>query len=188
MCVTLMKFNAKTKSFHVAVRGNFPTARDSAEPDTYTTTRRRAVGNRSSSESSSKQSSLQSSNDQRTIHRSPRHRVDDHPPTSDPTSDPTGDPTGDPTNDAANEPQQHSQAVGPPPGSRRTNRRNDTHKSLVRRRAYAAIRASHRAAPGLASNEPPRYLQSSGICRTCALKRDTPKRRKRDDSRSGKET
>ena len=66
--------------------------------------------------------------------------------------------------------------------------RNDTHKSLARRRAYAAIRASSRAAPGLASNEPPRYLQSSGIRRTCALKRDKPKRRKWDDSRSGKET
>jgi len=95
---------------------------------------------------------------------------------------------GDPINDAMNEPQQHSQAVGPPPGLRRTNRRNDTHRSLARCRAYATIRASRRAAPGLALNEPPRDLQSSGIRRTCALKRDTPKRCKRDDSRSGKET
>jgi len=53
ICVTLMKFNAKAKSFHIAVRGNFPTARDSAEPDTYTTNRQRAVGNWSSSEDSS---------------------------------------------------------------------------------------------------------------------------------------
>jgi len=40
-----MKSSAKAKSFQVALRGNFPTARDFAEPDTYTTTRRRAVGN-----------------------------------------------------------------------------------------------------------------------------------------------
>jgi len=40
-----MKSSAKAKSFHVAVRGNFPAARDFAEPDTYTTTRRRVVGN-----------------------------------------------------------------------------------------------------------------------------------------------
>jgi len=39
------EFNAKAKSFHVAVWGNFPAACDFAEPDTYTTTRRRAVGN-----------------------------------------------------------------------------------------------------------------------------------------------
>jgi len=39
ICVTLMKFNAKVKSFHVTVQGNFPAARDSAEPDTYMTTR-----------------------------------------------------------------------------------------------------------------------------------------------------
>ena len=57
ICVTLMKFNNKAKSFHVAVRGNFPAARDFAEPDTYTTTRRRAVGNESSSKSSSEISS-----------------------------------------------------------------------------------------------------------------------------------
>jgi len=53
ICVTLMKFNAKVKSFHVAVWGNFPTARDFAEPDTYMTTRRRAVGKNHQSESSS---------------------------------------------------------------------------------------------------------------------------------------
>jgi len=40
-----MKSSAKAKSFHVAVRGNFPTARDFAEPDNYTTTHRQAVGN-----------------------------------------------------------------------------------------------------------------------------------------------
>jgi len=45
ICVTLMKFNAKAKSFHVAVWGNFPTAHDFAEPDTNTTSCRRAVGN-----------------------------------------------------------------------------------------------------------------------------------------------
>jgi len=82
ICVTLMTFNAKAKSFHVAVLGNFPAARDFAEPDTYMTTRRRAVGNRFSSEElseSSAESSPQSSNDQRTIYRSPRHRVNDLP-------------------------------------------------------------------------------------------------------------
>jgi len=42
---TLMKSNAKAKSFHFAVRGNFPAARDFAELDTYTTSRRRAGGN-----------------------------------------------------------------------------------------------------------------------------------------------
>jgi len=46
ICVTLMKFNAKAKSFHVAVRVTFPAARDFAEPDTYMTTCRGAVGNR----------------------------------------------------------------------------------------------------------------------------------------------
>jgi len=35
ICDTLMKFSAKAKSFHIAVRGNFPAARDFAEPDTY---------------------------------------------------------------------------------------------------------------------------------------------------------
>ena len=39
ICDTLMKSSAKAKSFHVAVRGNFPAARDFAEPDTYTMTR-----------------------------------------------------------------------------------------------------------------------------------------------------
>jgi len=38
--VLLMKFNAKAKSFHVTVRGNFPAAHDFAEPDPYATTRR----------------------------------------------------------------------------------------------------------------------------------------------------
>jgi len=47
ICVTLMKFNTKAKSFHVTVRGNFLAARDFAEPDTYTTTHRRALGNQS---------------------------------------------------------------------------------------------------------------------------------------------
>ena len=55
-CDTLMKSSAKAKSFHVAVRGNFHAARDFAKPDTYTTSRRRAVGNRSSSESSAESS------------------------------------------------------------------------------------------------------------------------------------
>ena len=40
-----MKFNAKAKSFHIAVWGNFPAARDFAEPDTNTTSCRQAVGN-----------------------------------------------------------------------------------------------------------------------------------------------
>ena len=61
ICVTLLKFNAKAKSFHVAVRGNFPAARGFAKPDTYTTTRRRAVGNESSSKRSSESSSKRSS-------------------------------------------------------------------------------------------------------------------------------
>jgi len=52
----LMKFNVKAKSFHVAVRGNFPAARVFAEPDTYTTTCGQAVGKGSSSEESSESS------------------------------------------------------------------------------------------------------------------------------------
>jgi len=40
-----MKSSAKAKSFHVSVQGNFPTARDFAELDTYTTTCRQAVSN-----------------------------------------------------------------------------------------------------------------------------------------------
>jgi len=68
ICDTLMKSNAKAKSFHVAVRGNFPVAHDFTEPDTYTTTHQQAVGNRSSSEESSESS--------------PRHRVNNHPPMS----------------------------------------------------------------------------------------------------------
>jgi len=56
ICVVLMKFNVKAKSFQVAVRGNFPAAGDFAEPDTYTTTCRRAVGKGSSSEESSESS------------------------------------------------------------------------------------------------------------------------------------
>jgi len=40
ICDTLMKSNAKVKSFHVVVQGNFPTACDFDEPDTYTKTRR----------------------------------------------------------------------------------------------------------------------------------------------------
>jgi len=53
ICIMLMTFTTKAKSIHVAVRGNFPAAHDFTEPDTYTTTRRRAVGNRSSLEESS---------------------------------------------------------------------------------------------------------------------------------------
>ena len=41
-----MKSSTKTKSFHAAVRGNFPTAHDFSELDTYMTTRRRVVANR----------------------------------------------------------------------------------------------------------------------------------------------
>ena len=52
ICVTLMKFNTKAKSFHVMVQGNFPAAGDFAKPDTYTTTHRQAVGDWSSSEES----------------------------------------------------------------------------------------------------------------------------------------
>jgi len=51
-----MKFNLKAKSFHVAVRGNFPAAHVFAERDTYTTTRRQVVGKGSSSEESSESS------------------------------------------------------------------------------------------------------------------------------------
>jgi len=72
ICDTLMKSNAKVKSFHVVVRGNFPEARDFDEPDNYTTIHRQAVGNRSSLEKSSvssAESSPQSSNDQQTIYR-----------------------------------------------------------------------------------------------------------------------
>jgi hypothetical protein len=37
--------NAKAKSFHITVRGNFPAARDLAEPNTYMTPRReRSIG------------------------------------------------------------------------------------------------------------------------------------------------
>jgi len=52
ICHMLMKSDAKVKSFHVAVRGNFLAACDFAQPDTYTTTHRRVIGNGSSSESS----------------------------------------------------------------------------------------------------------------------------------------
>jgi len=41
---TLMKSNAKAKSFHLVGQGNFPAARDFAEPDTYTMTCQRAGG------------------------------------------------------------------------------------------------------------------------------------------------
>jgi len=54
-----MKSSAKVKSFHVAVRGNFPAACDFAEPDTCTTTRRRAVGNESTSSAESSPESAQ---------------------------------------------------------------------------------------------------------------------------------
>jgi len=83
ICITLMKFNAKTNSFHVTVWGNFPAAHDFAKPDTYTMTRRQVVGNQSSSEESwesSAESLPQSSNHQWSIYWSPRHQVNDHPP------------------------------------------------------------------------------------------------------------
>ena len=47
ICDMLMKSRAKGKSFHVAVWGNFPAARDFAELDTYTMTRRQTVENQS---------------------------------------------------------------------------------------------------------------------------------------------
>jgi len=50
ICDMLMKSNAKVKSFHVVVQGNFTPARDFDEPDTYTTTCRQAVGNGASLE------------------------------------------------------------------------------------------------------------------------------------------
>jgi len=51
---TLMKSSAKVKSFHVTARGNFPTARDLAELNTYTTPRCGRRRKKPSSESSSK--------------------------------------------------------------------------------------------------------------------------------------
>jgi len=170
ICVTLLKFNAKAKSFHVAVRGNFPAARGFAKPDTYTTTRRRAVGNESSSKTiigviikngQSEESSMgriirrfigrfigiiigiisgninpnrQTINALSTGHRdiesttTPLRAIDraflrairqasrHHGAANDPNGTPHAEPTP-----------RYTQAVGPPPGLRRTNRR-DTRK------------------------------------------------------------
>ena len=107
ICDTLLKSNAKA---NVAVRGNFPAARDFAEPDTYTTTCRRAVGNRSSSEVSSESS--------------PRHRVNDHPPTSDPSSKLSPRSRKRSNKQAIRKPPRYEQAAGRPPGLRRTDRRD----------------------------------------------------------------
>jgi len=92
----LMMFNVKAKSFHIAVRGNFPAAPDFAEPDTYTMTLRRALGNQNHR------------NDRRNIQQNHRNNHRNHQdigsmtiPTSDLTSDPTGDPTSDPTSTAS---------------------------------------------------------------------------------------
>ena len=85
ICDKQIKSNAKVKRFHVVVWGNFPAARDFAESDTYTTTRQRAVGNGSSSEIIGIISGTRNHrtvNHQRATYRSPRHRVNDHPPTS----------------------------------------------------------------------------------------------------------
>jgi hypothetical protein len=68
-----MKSNAKAKSFHVAVRGSFPAARDLAEPNTYTTPRRERSINQSMNNRQSiiGNPSTESStiNDQRTTNR-----------------------------------------------------------------------------------------------------------------------
>ena len=73
---TLMKSSAKANSFHVAARGNFPSAHDLAEPNTYTTPR---SGRRRKNIINQNHQSESSINDQRTIYRSPRHRINDHP-------------------------------------------------------------------------------------------------------------
>jgi len=152
ICVTLMKFNAKTKSFHVTVQGNFPTAHDFAEPNTYTTTRQQVVGNQSSSEESwesSAESSPQSSNDQRSIYRSPRHQVNDHPP----------------------ERSIERVVTTEPRAIRRVSRHHETTNDLTSesspsscKRSAATILASHEAAAGFTSNELPQR-------RACALNR-----------------
>jgi len=92
----LMMFNAKAKSFHIALRGNFPAAHDFAESDTYTMTRRRAVGHQNHR------------NDRRNTQQNHRNDHRNHQdigsmtiPTSDPTSDPTIDPTSNPTSAAS---------------------------------------------------------------------------------------
>ena len=69
-CDTLMQFNAKAKTFHIAVRGNFPAARDFAEPE-YLYERL---------PTSPQQGRKNHRNHQRTTYWSPRHRVNDHPP------------------------------------------------------------------------------------------------------------
>jgi len=97
-----MKSSAKVKSFHVAVRGNIPAARDFAVPDTYTTTRRRAVGNDIdiisriiTSIINQKDHGNHHRNDQSEspiINRPPTGHPDIESTTSPPTSDPTSAP------------------------------------------------------------------------------------------------
>ena len=180
---TLMKSNAKAKSFHVAGRGNFPAARDFAEPDTYTTTRRRAGGNLTSIGIIIGIIS-RIINDQRVINGPP-------------TGHPDIEPTTTPLRAIRRASHRHGAANEPPPRYERSVERvvaTEPQTNRRRKRTAAAILASRQAAAGLASNEPPpRYSQAvrppPGLRRTNRRSAapapridDTPKRRKRDDS------
>ena len=164
-----MKSSAKAKSFHVVARGNFPAARDFAEPNTYTSgwqpdteiisTIITSIIKESTKSSNNYQNHQRNHqpktvNHQRTTCRSSRQRVVNPPPTGGQPSDPTSDPTNDPPNGPPSESSPRSRAI-------RAIRRASRHRRACIERT-AAIQASRWAAAELVSNEPPRYEQAIG--------------------------
>ena len=146
-----MKSSAKAKSFHAAVRGNFPVPSRilMRRPGDERWPRGEKTEPSEESWESSAESSPQSSNDQRSIYRSPRHQVNDHPP----------------------ERSIERVVTTEPRAIRRVSRHHETTNDLTSesspsscKRSAATILASHEAAAGFTSNELPQR-------RACALNR-----------------
>jgi len=181
-----MKSSAKAKSFHVAVRGSSP-----QHVTLPSRTLIRAVGNLTRKGSSESSAESSPSIEKRSTHYLPVTQTSSQRPSPIERSVERA---------VATEPRTILQAIKRvilrailrailqtmPRANRSNTRKPSGRPRACVVRTATAILASRQAAPGLASNEPPRYLQSSGVRRTCALKRDMPKRRKRDDGRSGK--
>jgi len=173
-----MKSSAKAKSFHVAAQGNFPAARDFAEPDTYTSgwqpdteiistiitsiiKRSSESSSKRSSESSSEEST-ESSNNYRNHQQNHQPKTVDHQRTTYrssrqrvvdplPTGGQPSDPTSHPTNNPPNDPPSES---SPRNRAIRAISRVSRHRRACIKRT-AAIQASRWAAAGLVANEPP---------------------------------
>jgi len=157
----LMKSSAKAKSFHVMARGNFPAARDLAEPSTYTTPRRGR--RRKNMINRNHHRNDQSSTDNLTVTKtsiqrpSPYELYVERAGATQP-SDPTSDPSSEPSS------WKHGptvvQAVGQPPGKRRPPS-DPSSEPLPRSRVRAGAQAASRTTVDRKETEG--YVRSSRV-------------------------